>query len=437
MKKRKLIITGMLILLVYWIYSINDSAGMSGAKVSWVNDINQLEETLTKESPGAFRNVSKKEFHKKLQELIKETSKMSDGDISIKLKEIVKSLKDENTDIILKDSAFKKVFPVITFENANKYEVISIDNEHSQVLGGEIVKINDKSVKEIEDICKKLVYNTYKNNENLSVYLNDLEMLQFLKVVQGEEAKFTFKDVNGDIRSFDLTARASSTGYNMVSSPPKYESIKSTEPAFENNEQQIWYKCIEQDRTLYCKYSIISTVVYRVLQNVPDAKTMEVYKKMDEDVYNNVENTLDDFVKEANNNNYEKLVIDMRFSFLLNPNVMKGFIEKIEKIQPLNKKSKIYIITPSSSATTIIPELQKLKATGKYIFYGEKNLSYQDFNNETIMNLKNSKIGVIYSKENDLKKLNSQFKPDFLIKMNTDDYYNGHDLIYDAIQGRK
>jgi len=120
-KKGIIVVLIMTVVFGYWIYSIADSAGMGGQKINWVNDINQLEQTLVKESPGAFRQVSKKEFHKELQQLIKETSKLSDSDITIKLTDIVESLKDNNTHLVKKNSKVIIAYPLYLVKIKDKY----------------------------------------------------------------------------------------------------------------------------------------------------------------------------------------------------------------------------------------------------------------------------------------------------------------------------
>ena len=438
MKKVKFIIgVAIVVLIAYWIYSINDSVAMGSGKVSWVNDLNQLEETLTKESPSAFRNVSKKEFHKKLQELIKETSKMSDSDIRIKLTEILASLNDNNLGVTYGNEITKKIFSLVTEQVEGKYRVIVVEEQDSEALEGELTKINNKSIKDIEESCKKLIPNIYKSGGIDGTYMNDLEILQYLKVVKGEQATFTVKKLNGETKNFDVKARFRSDGNKLVVAQSKYDTKNLNNSIYKSGDGPIWYEYKEKDKALYCQCNLTFSGIYKILQSFPDAATLEAFKKTDETIDMKAKSVIEDFIEEAKNKSYDKLIIDMRFTYLLNPKAMKYFVERIENIQPANRVAKIYIIAPCSGTTTIIPELQKLKATKKFVFYGEKNLSYQDYNNETVMKLKNFKIGIFYSKEKDFKKLNSQFKPEFLIKVNKEEYYNGFDPIYDAIKNRK
>jgi len=438
-KKKKRIICAAVIILVfgYWIYSIGDFGGTSKINVNWASDINQLEKTLTKESPGAFRQVSKKEFHKDLQQLIKETPKLSENDIRIKLKEIVASLKDDNTKVIYTDR--KKVYPIGVFKEKNKYIVSDIISEYKEVLGSELIKINNRPVKDIEEACSRLIPNISKKNKDISWCIGGADILEFLKIVSGEQAKFTFKNSNGDIKEVNLEVQKEQEISDMATTAVfTDEKNNSPKPLCRSNMDQFWYEYIEQDKTLYCQFNVMSSAAYKILYEAPDPDAIDIYKKAEEnDIDFFVKTKIDEFTKEGKYKSIDKLIIDLRFVNMPKLSLLRSFLDKTEKMEFINDKTKIYVITPSWETSSMIPELQKLKAAGRVTFYGEFNLKYQDYSNETTVKLDNSKIGVIYSREKDIKKLNSEFKPDFLIKVNNDDYKNGLDPIYDAIQGRK
>jgi len=444
-KKKKRIICAVLIILVfgYWIYSIGDFGGSSKINVNWASDINQLEKTLTKESPGAFRQVSKKEFHKDLQQLIKETPKLSDSDITIKLIEIVASLKDNNTKAI--DTDFKKVYPIRVTKMDSKYMVNDITSEYREILGSELIKINSSPMKDIEEACSRLIPNISKNNKDISWCIGGVDMLGYFKIVTGEQAKFTFKNSKGDIKEVNLMAQKEIEITNMTSSTTVFENEKinnekivSPKSVFRRNMDQFWYEYIEQDKTLYCQFNVMSNAAYKIFYEAPDPGAIEIYKKAEEtDVDFFVKNKMDELINEGSSKNYDKLIIDLRFVAMPKLSLLRTFIEKIEKLQFKNSKTKLYVITPNYETSYMIPVFQKLKEAGKVTFYGENNLKYIEYSNETSVKLDNSKMIVLYSKEKDMKKLNSQFKPDFLIKVNTGDYVKGLDPIYDAIQGNK
>ena len=435
-KKKRIILTVIMIVIIgYWIYSLVDSLDMAGAKVKWVNDINQLEQALVKESPGAFRYVSKKEFHKKLQKLIKETSKLSDSDIRIKLAEIVASLKDDNTRLIKEPSADGRGYPLYAFKNKDSYIVLCIDEKYKEFLGNELIKINDKSIKEIEKRCESLLPNCKKENGDVVSFLGDTDMLKFLGVAYDKEAKFTFKKRSGESTEINLKV-CDYKDTRLVS--------KAFEETFESQKKLLyssgdnsvfWYKSLEQNKVLYCLYNVYGIDVSRKIyeNDMGQELNEESLEYYDGENKIMIEERIDQLVLEAENKNFEKLIIDMRLMGSANKQILDGFVEKVNDIKHSNKSIKVYIITPISERSSIIPELKELKAQGSTIFYGQMNVKYRDNEKETLVILKNSNLILTYSKEKDMEKLNSVFKPDVIVKVSDEELRRGFDSIYEAI----
>jgi len=86
---------------------------------------------------------------------------------------------------------------------------------------------------------------------------------------------------------------------------------------------------------------------------------------------------------------------------------------------------------------SLVPEFKELKACGKTDFYRQRNIKYQDFNKKTLVMLKDTNLVLAYSKEKDIEKLNSMFKPDVLVNVSDDDLGWGYDPIYEVIVKHK
>ena len=289
-----------------------ENVELSEKEMHWLYDINALKQ-IAEVHPFFFVRNSKEYYEGRLDDLLSRVDDMDDMQITLELKEIVASMGDYHTTIMIDKTSLVKL--PVSFEYIDgKYYVVQVGREEKYypAMGKELVHINGVNIDYIE-----LKMGLLAGGESCSAAIPvacaaNLSYIDYLKYcgVPFEERDYAvlgFVDEDGIV--FEIEFQADDTGSDLT------EHIGT--PVFrENNDLAYWDRYFEEENVVYIKYS----------------DCLELYKEEDaKRLFEIIEN-----------NNVTTFVLDMR-------NNAGGYTNSLDelydKFLESDLKGKIYVVT--------------------------------------------------------------------------------------------
>ena len=205
---------------------------------------------------NVFDEDKKTDFLAEINALIPKIEKLSDLEILYEIQKIIAVLEDLHS--MITDMPYESGFPIsvepLNDQGENKYYVVTVPEEYSDLLFDELISINDIPVSEV--IEKIAPYISTQNEcwvERFATqwgsYLSiqNLQVLKSCGVVNGDatSASFTFRDEHG-FQTIELQSVSNKehSNVNFVRKTPKYVLDYLNK---ENHPDNFWYEMIDED----------------------------------------------------------------------------------------------------------------------------------------------------------------------------------------------
>lgn len=401
-------------------------------KEQWIKDINYLEKELAIRHANVYHKLTKEEYENEFDNLRKEVPKLKDYEIKLKICQIIASVGDAHTHMLIDNVVYNQrsyPFKLTWFED--KLKVVSIDKEHKDLIGNDLIAINDISIKEVVKRVNTLI--SHENEQWLKVnnqeYIQFPTILKFLNIIKDDKAEFTFCDDEGKIKKVNLFPvdyeKLSSSNFVNISELVDEKKMIAYQHDYTNYYDNLyWYKYIPDDKVMYFQYNTCH-----------DKSTAKSGKFKDWDKYPDFDEFSDRLIKELNDKEIDKLIIDLRNNTEGNSILMDNFAKKLVNVEKLNKRGKIFVLIGKRTFSSGVMACITLKNCTNAIFVGSPTGGNVNCYGEVkTMILPNSKVVVCYSTEyfsesNDYKE---GFTPDILVEESYKSYLNGIDDVYEA-----
>jgi hypothetical protein len=399
---------------------------------NWQDDIKYLKNELPKRHKDLFFSMSKKEFKTRLDNLSGEVNELTDFEICMKLQQLIAKIGDSHTNINYKKYINRNKIIIHRFYWF-KDGIYFMDPlyKHS------IEKINGYPVEQIIDSLSTLI--TIDNNAMLKN--NTLGFLQSLQILE------YFGFVNPNLPQFNVENSKGKVFFTLESHNNFLSRIDSLKRLGENPKNKNWYLEIFPDsipftwtkrkvffRDKYFKDSGIYYVQYNkcwskeLEEQYGDkgkAKRMPSFREFEQKV-----------IETIDSNDITRFIFDLRFNKGGNSPQGTAFIEKLSKIDKLNREGILFVIIGRDTYSSAILNAMDFKSTTKAIFVGEETEgSPNHFGDAKSFELPKTGVIVQYSTkyfkrtENNIKTL----KPDIEIEISYNDFIKGIDPVFDWI----
>lgn len=375
---------------------------------SWTQDINFYKENLEKKHIDLYNNISKSEFEKELENIKTNLKKKSEKEVIIDLMRLTRRIDDGHTSLSLR-SLETHLFPIEIYKTDGKWRVIKTTLEHKNLLGKELIKIDNKSIsqitKQVENIAQ-YVENNQSKVIRTGEYAMISELLYGLKLTTNEfHANFTFLDDAKKKSTISLEAINKKDYYNKVKFKSLETNIPEVEKPSDTKHNFLWFSSIKNTKGIYIKF-----------ESYPSFQEMENFG---ESVLNYI-----------NKNNIRQIVIDLRNNGGGDFFVGTFLAYYLNLADSIDWKSGVYVLTDKvtfSAATSNASQFRQIlnaKIVGEPT--GSNPTGYQDMGQ---FKLPNSGIYVTYSKRlfRFQDKVTQGVQPDVLIKYDWNSYSNGID----------
>lgn len=392
----------------------------------WIEDINYLDENMKRRHPNLFNSISSQQWDESIDELKKDVGKLSDKSISLRIIQIISAMKDGHTTInmlsllspIGEDTIpFDEViaFPIKCAYFEDGIRVVKCDREYKEILGYKLLSINGIDIKEV--ITKLYTLTSYDNEqdakERARAVMNVYDFLEFLEIVDNDEAEYAFEDNKGNIVKLDIKAQKGKSINYIDSQYPKFKTDEKP-----NGESDFyWMKYFEEDNILYFKYDSCLS-----------------------DEQNNYFDFEEKLIDKINNINLNKLVIDLRYNRGGRIDYTNSLISELKNSTNLEGYDIVVISGKAtfSAATLLTWNLQSiLGATVIGEETGGNVNSFEFVGDELLtMTLPNSGLVINYptSFRSTEKDYTGGVKPDIEIIQSYESYKNGIDDCYEYVK---
>lgn len=377
----------------------------------WKKDIDYLGENLPKDHTNIYHSITKENFDKEILDLKNDAPKLKDYQIKCRLAEIVASVGDAHTNLLL-DSDETSTYPIEVQWFNKDLRVVGIDKVHKDILGKKLISINGISIDKVMEKMEPLI--SHENSQWLKAfdaqYVMMPDILKFLGVTSKDKVEFSFEDDNSKINKIELYP-GKVTQANMVRVVDEMPIIPLN-LQYNINDQKgnlYWDKYIPKDKILYfqynqCVYSDFEKCSQYILNVIAD-------KKID------------------------KFIIDLRNNGGGDSGVITPLVSSLADIDKL--KGKIYVIIGKNTFSSgVLAAVDFMNYTGAK-FYGEPTGgNVNGYGDVKYLVLPSSKLKISYStKEFDIcDKFKENFIPDVTINESFKDYKKGIDDVYEAIK---
>lgn len=377
------------------------------SKKQKVEDLNILCESLEKNHKNLFAFVSKEDFYKQKQKIVKKIPKLSDQEFYFELKHLVAMAGDAHTRIGFQSSnTSMNQIPFKVEEFSDGYYITSIDSKYKKYLGYKLISINGNKLNDIYD--KLTDYISHENKAWLNIQLQNeivnADLLNYLGIIDDTS------EIPCIVANKKNTIKVNLTSYKGQF--PKIESIKTKPNKTFYKSNRIYHFEDLNNETFYIQYNSCEED-----KNLPIA---DFAKQIEEKLATK---------------NYKKVIIDLRYNTGGNSMVFTPVITKVMQAKKQYKLDLYTLISNTTFSSGLINAIDFMNIGA--VLVGEPTggnvVSYGDIQS---FKLPNSSFQVTYSTK--YFELIPGYKkdslyPDVEIKTDFSEYKNGIDSCVKAI----
>ena len=389
-----------------------------------ISDIEFIKSELPKLHCNLFYKTKEEVFINELDTLESYAGSLTDLEFALRLQKILTKLGDAHTNIdFFKFINQQNIYPIELYWFKDGFYVIAALKNYKNILGHKLYSINRIPVNEIMRKFESIIV---KDNDAMMKHrLPELivikDILDFLKITNNKENTFVF------IKAGKFTKVKLSTAPEFPDSS-NYEKLLPREiPISLKNKQKLFrLEYLKEKNIIYAQYNRCWSRELEALHgSFAKAKILPSFEEFS-----------DSLISQIYSKQPSKLIFDLRF----NPggSSLQGthLVEKISKINEINKKGKLFVIigrtTFSSAVINAIDFRQKTNA----ILIGEETSGTPNhFGEIKTLTLPNSNIQLQYSTKyfRLIESDNNTVQPDIMVSISINDFLAGKDPALDYI----
>jgi len=367
----------------------------------FAEDLQFLKSELPEKHKNLFAKISEKTFNNRIAEIEQKRNSLNNESFEIELYKLIKEIGDEHTRI---EPIYKTVYPI----NFDFFEegtfVISTDTAHSDLLYKKLNGIENSTFKEITEDFKKIIKTD--NQSYFDIYfqrfVNNPRILKGLDITQSDSiANFILNNEKHQLLSVEK---------EKFSSKPTSDLLR-----YSNNDNY-WYKLIDNSKILYFNYQDCSE---------QDNKPFEPF--------------INELFSVIETKKPQKIIIDLRNNSGGNSAILDPFLNKLSKSY-LNKNGSLYVLIGKNTFSSALMNAVDLKRNYKSILVGQPTSGNVNHYGETRgFRLPNSKIIVGYSTKywEIWKGYNGALKPDIEVKYSIKNFKENIDEAIEYVKNLK
>ena len=333
----------------------------------WLYDLDMLQWEVKRKVISSSSDQDLPAFYASLNKLRKEIPKLTDTQITIELMKMIRYIGDGHSNIFLPVSKpeFRQTLPVQFYLFNEGLYIISADPKYKELLGSRVLQFEKKNINDVINALEPL--NGRDNKMTTLVRLPYLMrhpiLLRTLGVIKNEtQVELKIKDVKGEVKTVYVVPDTTQPDiWNIQPNPKGWisfpETLKDSMPLYlKNNEKVFWFDYSQKTKILYAQVNRI---------------------------WNTAEGSLAGFASKLsafiNDNDAEKLVIDLRGNN--GGNTFSGwyFVNEFLHNNKINKKGHLFVIIGRRTFSAAQNTATYFEHLTNAIFVGEPTGSRPNF----------------------------------------------------------
>lgn len=340
----------------------------------WRYDLWLLSRELQRIHYDPYKYISRQEFDAYVKKLNDDIPKLTDNQITVGFMKLMRMMGDGHTQIRPAGGGHNPMMaglPIEFYLFKEGLYITAAAPEYAELVGMQVVRLGDNTVEKVIETLDSVV----SQDNKMWVKFIGVNMMKRLSVMNGlglipdaDKMQITIRDAEGKTRTAMLAENKSSEFNNWVS---VRQNTKTPEPLYlKNRGASYWFEYIPESKTVFFQYNAV--------QN---------------DVNNPLPQFCDKLFKFINENDVEKLVIDMRWNSGGNNFLNRPIIQGLARNDKINQKGKLFVIVGRQTFSAAMNGATEIERYTNAIFAGEPTGSSPNFVGESVrVNLPYSKM---------------------------------------------
>jgi tetratricopeptide (TPR) repeat protein len=343
-----------------------DTSRMSRTE-GWRYDLGLLARELKRLRYQPFKSISEPDFDAAVKEIHDSVPRLTDMQIIVEMMKLVARVRDGHTVIygISERPEFHRNLPLeLTYFEEGLF-ITAADEKHDDLLGAQILKFGEHTTEQVLQGLDPLIG---RDNEMAPkvmgpVRMMNLPLLQGLGLISDPgQVLLTIRDRQGTIRTVPLEADSEIPARRLWDGlPAGWKSFSQTLPGplplyLKNRYADYWFEYLPEFRTVFFQFN---------------------------HVRNNEQEPLaafcDRLIKFINENNVDRLVIDMRWNNGGDTTIVQPLIHDLIRCDKINQRGKLFVIIGRKTFSAAQNTATFIERNTHAIFVGEPTGSSPNF----------------------------------------------------------
>lgn len=391
----------------------------------WQEDLKFLQETVHKDYSSLFVKTTPEIFDAEAAKLHQAIPNLQDHEIIVGLAKLVSLFKYGHTDISFRQEPFTFAqLPFNLYEFNDGIYIQGTHKDYQKALGAKVIAVESTPIKKALEAIYPVV--PVENSQYFKAF--GLNYLKFPEVLHAQKLTSTLKS------SVELTLEKDGKTFNQsFTALPKGERVPVTYSLVK--QEGDWLEARNQDVTPnYLKH--LDKIYY--YEYLADAKTVYVrHSQIQDDPSETIPQFYERVFDFIDNNDVEKLIIDVRLNGGGNNYKNKPIITGIIKSEKINKVGKLFVIIGRRTFSACQNLVNEMSNYTNAVFVGEPTSENINFygDNRTVT-LPNSKIPTYLSfawwQDKPQWEGADWLAPHIMVDMSFEDYKTNKDPVLDA-----
>lgn len=308
-----------------------------------------------------FKKVSKEEFDAYVKKLHSDIPKLSDAQVTVGFMKLLQMMGDGHT-TMGRVQAMPSQLPVQFYLFTEGLFVTAAAPEHAELVGAQVLKFGDAPVEKVLEAMKEVVSrdnSMWVKFVGVNLMRNPFIMNGLGLIPAADKVTLTVKDAKGATRSVTVAAGAFSPNPTWANAR---KDAKLPEPlTMKNRQTNYWFEYLPESKTVFFQYNAV--------QNISSEPLTAFAERL---------------FKFINENDVERLVIDMRWNSGGNNFLNRPLVHGLIKNDKINKRGKLFVIVGRHTFSAAMNGATDIERHANAIFVGEPTGSSPNFVGETV-----------------------------------------------------
>jgi hypothetical protein len=401
----------------------------------WLQDLQFFVSALESTHLSPYHRDTEEEFKSAVTQLEADIPSLEPSTIVVRMMQVIARLEDGHTMLrSLGSYGFDSWFPV-RFQNFSDGLFITvIDSAYSEFVGSQVMKVGGLSSEEAFALVGTVVAadNDFSRSNFTPLYLSNATVMSALGIIPSPDSlPLDLITRTGERRAVSLRSMRSELDffwfYRTLDGPPGGNYVTAF-PASEDSlplhlrnqftvDYMYWFEHLKEQRALYMQFNSVADSWEETFAHFTD-RLWKFY--------------------EANSNNIDKFILDVRYNNGGNGYMLLPFIHEFIKHEDINEKSRLFTLVGNKTVSAGVTTCALMKRHTNTLLVGEPaGGPFNSYSDPIVIRLPNSGLEVwiptLYHQHGDAWDDRNFYPPDYPIITSSEDYFAGRDRVLEAV----